>query len=205
MDSAICSSQGHKYYLVLLDDFTHFVWTIPLKFKSEVYQTFLHFRQYFQTQFELPIKAFQCDHGRKFNNSPFKLFCVQHGIIFRFSCPHTSSQNGKDERMIQTLNNISRTLLYHASIPPQYWVESLETTTYLVNLLPTKTLNNIPLTAILFHVTPSYDHIRIFGFLCFPNLTITTPHKLAPRSTPCVFLGYHSHHLGVSMSWPFHK
>lgn len=35
------SSQGHKYYLVLLDDFTYFAWIIPLKFKSEVYQKYI--------------------------------------------------------------------------------------------------------------------------------------------------------------------
>lgn len=70
-------------------------WTIPEKFKFEVCQNFLLFRQYVQTQLEGPIKAFQYDHGREFDNKPFKLFCVQHGIIFRFFCPHTSSQNEK--------------------------------------------------------------------------------------------------------------
>ena len=114
------------------------------------------FRQYVQIQFERPIKTFQCNHGREFYNSPYKLFCVQHGIFFAFlALIYTSSQNGKAKRMIKNLNNMSRTLLCHASIRPQYWVESLQTATYLVNLLPIKTLNNILLAEILFHITPS--------------------------------------------------
>lgn len=72
---------------------------------------------------------------------------------------------------------MSRTLLCHASVPPQYWVESIETATYLVNILPTKTLKNLLHAEILFRITSSYDHIRVFGYLCFPNLTAIAPHK----------------------------
>ncbi|RLN40513.1 hypothetical protein C2845_PM01G16250 [Panicum miliaceum] len=36
---------------------------------------------------------------------------------------------------------------------------------------------------------PDYSHLRVFRCLCFPNTTATTPHKLAPRSAPCVLLG----------------
>src|SRR6185312_13928653 len=43
---------------------------------------------------------------------------------------------------------------------------------------------------------PSYAHLRVFGCLCYPNMTATASHKLAPRSLPCVFLGYSAHHKG---------
>jgi hypothetical protein len=49
----------------------------------------------------------------------------------------------------------------------------------------------------LLHGTPpDYDQLRVFGCLCYPNLSATTSHKLAPRSTACVFLGYPSSHKG---------
>jgi histone deacetylase 1/2 len=44
--------------------------------------------------------------------------------------------------------------------------------------------------ALLFGVAPDYAHLRVFGCLCYPNIASTAPHKLAPRSVRCVFLGY---------------
>jgi hypothetical protein len=52
------------------------------------------------------------------------------------SCPYTSPQNGKAERMIRTTNDVMRTLLIQATLPPRFWVESLHTATYLLNCLP---------------------------------------------------------------------
>jgi hypothetical protein len=48
----------------------------------------------------------------------------------------------------------------------------------------------------LFDIHPSYNHLRVFGCACYPNLASTAPHKLAPRSTRCVFLGYSPDHKG---------
>ena len=48
----------------------------------------------------------------------------------------------------------------------------------------------------LFDTPPRYDHLRVFGCACYPTTTATTPHKLAPRSTLCVFLGYSPDHKG---------
>lgn len=43
---------------------------------------------------------------------------------------------------------------------------------------------------LLHNQMPFYDHIQTFGCLCYPNLSSTAPHKLAPRSSPCIFLGF---------------
>lgn len=66
--SPIYSSSGHKYYLVPIDDFTHYVWIVPLTYKSSAYEALLDFHAYVKTQFERPIKVFQSDHGRDFDN-----------------------------------------------------------------------------------------------------------------------------------------
>ncbi|KAI3714848.1 hypothetical protein L6452_21808 [Arctium lappa] len=117
-------------------------------------------------------------------------------MLFRFSCPHTSSQNGKAERKIRTINNMIRTLLSQASLPPSFWHHALETATYLLNILPKKTHKFLSPSTLLYNVLPTYTHLRVFGCLCYPTTPSTTINKLTNRSKPCVFLGYPSNHRG---------
>jgi hypothetical protein len=112
------------------------------------------------------------------------------------SCPYTSPQNGKAECIIRSVNNVIRTLLIKAFLPGRYWVEGLHTATYLLNRLPTTVIQAACPHLALFGSAPSYEHLRVFGYTCYPNTTATTPHKLSPHSTRCVFLGYSADHKG---------
>jgi hypothetical protein len=111
-------------------------------------------------------------------------------------CPYMSPQNGKVAHMIRTTNDVMRSLLFQASLPARYWAENLYAATYLLNLLPTKAISAPSPHFALFDTTPSYAHLRVFGCACYPNTSATAPHKLAPRSCRCVFLGYSSEHKG---------
>ena len=55
--SPVASILGFQYYLILLDDFTHFCWTFPLVRKSEVAAHITNFCNYVSTQFSIAIKA----------------------------------------------------------------------------------------------------------------------------------------------------
>uniref|UniRef100_A0A453GS21 Integrase catalytic domain-containing protein n=1 Tax=Aegilops tauschii subsp. strangulata TaxID=200361 RepID=A0A453GS21_AEGTS len=138
----------------------------------------------------------QCDNGGEFINTALRSFFSHHGISFRLSCPHTSPQNGKAERLLCTTNDIVRTLLVQANLPPQFWVEALHTATHLLNRRPSSAISSNTPFFLLTGRSPTYDHLHVFGCLCFPNLYATSQHKLAPRSTRCVFLGYPLEHKG---------
>ena len=98
--------------------------------------------------------------------------------------------------MIRMTNDVVRTLLIQAFLPPRFWAESLHTATYLLNRLPsTASLAPTPHHA-LFGTPPRYDHLRVFGCACYPNTPATASHKLASRSTRCVFLGNSPDHKG---------
>jgi hypothetical protein len=56
--SPVISNSGYKYYLVILDDHTHYVWTFPLRAKSEVLPTMICFHAYVRTQFSASIASF---------------------------------------------------------------------------------------------------------------------------------------------------
>lgn len=111
--SPVMSISGYSYYLVLLDDFTHFCWTFPIKRKSDEHQHLVDFISYARTQFALHVKCLPADNGTKFVNNATTTFLAAHGIRLPLSCPYTSPQNRKAERILRTLNNSVRTLLIH--------------------------------------------------------------------------------------------
>ncbi|GJT07828.1 ribonuclease H-like domain-containing protein [Tanacetum coccineum] len=188
----ILSLSGYKYYVLFLDHYSQFVWVYPLLHKSDVLSKFTIFRSYVHTQFKCEIQSFQCDHGGEFDNRNLHKLFADNEIQFRFSCPHTSQQNGKSERMVRTINNLIRTLLFQANQPLIFWVEALNMAVHLLNILPSTAINSeIPYTR-LFGTNPDYSLLRTFGCLCYPHLYPN--HKLEPRATPAILLGYASNH-----------
>jgi hypothetical protein len=55
--SPFVSVSGSKYYLVILDDFTHYLWTFPLKLKSNTFTTLYNFFAYVSNQFSRKVKT----------------------------------------------------------------------------------------------------------------------------------------------------
>ncbi|KAK1695384.1 hypothetical protein QYE76_012081 [Lolium multiflorum] len=182
----VASNSGYNYYLVILDDYSHFVWTFPLRRKSDVATTLTAFFAFIFTQFGRPIHALQTDNSKEFDNITIRSLLATHGAVFRLTCPYTSSQNGRAERMLRTLNNCVRTLLFHASMPPRFWPDALATATLLVNIRPCRVRWSYTPHQLLYGVPPAYDDLRIFGCRCYPNTAATAAHKLAPLSLPCV-------------------
>jgi hypothetical protein len=47
--SPIMSNSGFKFYLVILDDYSHYAWTFPLRHKSDVLPTLISFHAFVRT------------------------------------------------------------------------------------------------------------------------------------------------------------
>jgi hypothetical protein len=146
------------------------------------------------------LQAIKCDNGREFDNSVLHSFVQQHGITLRFSCPYTSQQNSKAERIICTLNNVTCTLLIQASMPPRYWVEALHTTILLHNRLPSKPSRNT------FHIVFFMAPIHPMLILEFWDVSVTqTPPPLRCTSLlralcPVCSLGIHPTIMAIDVS-----
>ncbi|KAJ0836346.1 putative RNA-directed DNA polymerase [Helianthus annuus] len=87
-------------------------------------------------------------------------------------------------------------MLFHARIPTTYWVEAFSTATYIINRLPSGVLDNKSSFEILFSTQPTYPNFRVFGCRVYPYLRDYAPNKLAPRSIPCIFMGYATQYKG---------
>jgi histone deacetylase 1/2 len=56
--SPIVSVSCYKYYLVILDDCSHYIWTFPLRLKSDTFSTLSHFLPMFARSLAPPSRAF---------------------------------------------------------------------------------------------------------------------------------------------------
>jgi hypothetical protein len=161
-----------------------------------VLNTFKHFKATVENQLSKHIKFLRTDCGGEYTSNAFTDFCSTHGITHQFSCPHTPQQNGTVERKHRHIIESALTLLSHASLPITQWSYAVTTAIHLINRLPTPKLSHKSPWEKLFHKLPDLTHLRTFGCLCFPYLRPYNHHKLQPRTTPCILLGYPAHTIG---------
>ena len=113
-------------------------------------------------------------------------FLATHGITHLTTPPHTSQHNGYSERQHRHIVEMGFTLLHQASIPLTFWPYAFATTVYLINRMPKVHLS----LEKLFHKVPNPSKLCVFDCLCFPWLRPYSSHKLDPKSSPFVFLGF---------------
>ena len=126
-------------------------------------------------------------------NSFFQTLGVSHQV----SCPHAHQQNGAAERKHRHIVEVGLALLAGASMPLKFWHEAFLTAVHIINMLPSRVINNETPMERLLHTKPDYTSLRVFGCACWPILRPYNNRKLMFRSKQCVFLGYSAKHKGV--------
>lgn len=155
--------------------------------KSEVKKVFIRFKATVEKHFNLSNTLYSDSGGEIIALSSF---LAAHGISHLTTPPHTPEHNGLSERRHLHIVETSLTLLSHASLPLQYWSHAFVTAVYLINCMPTSTLNFFSSYEKIFGASPNYSKLKILGCLCYLWLRPYTSHKLESRSKPCVFLKY---------------
>ena len=153
----------------------------------------MNFIAFIGTQFDSKVKIIRSDNGPEFLMHDFY---ASKGIIHQTSCVETLEQNGIVERKHQHLLNVTRALLFQASLPPSFWCYALPHATYLINCIPTPFLQNISPYEKLHGYPCDISNLRVFGCLCYTNTFKAHRQKLDPRAHPCIFIGFKSHTKG---------
>lgn len=186
--SPVYSIVGYKYYVIFVDYFTKYTWCYPLKQKYDVKDIFKRFKIIVEKHFDNSIKTFYFDNRGEF--IALRDFLSINDIAHLTTPPHTPEHNGLSERKHLHIVETGLALLSNASIPLQHWSYAFTTVVYLINKMPTPTLQNHSPYEKLFNSSPNYLKLKIFGCLCYPWLKLYTSHKLESNFKPCIFLGY---------------
>ncbi|XP_074336327.1 uncharacterized protein LOC141673476 [Apium graveolens] len=177
-------------FLTSVEDMSRATWVFLFADKSQVHDLLIQFIAYVSKQFSCSIKAFRSDNGSEFINTKLQTHLASLGIIHQKSCTYTPQQNGVVERKHKTMLNTARALRLQASLPISFWGDCILTATYLLNRTPIQKLQGKTPYHVLFSKAPLYDHLKVFGSLCYA--TNTQPHKdkFSNRAHKCIFLGY---------------
>ncbi|CAM8930983.1 unnamed protein product [Rhodiola kirilowii] len=181
---------GARYFLTLVDDFSRTTWTFLLKAKHEAADVILQYFRMVNNQFDRKIKFFRTDNGAEFFSNSVTQFLAQAWCIHQSSCVYTPQQNGIVERKHRHLLEVARALKFQAALPDIFWGECVLTATYVINRLPSGLLHGKTPYELLFNKAPSYDHMRVFGCLCYSTTVSAGRTKFEPRADACIFLGY---------------
>ena len=132
---AYISIDVSKYCLVIVDDYSRFIWLFFLQEKTQTQEILKKFLRRAQNEFGLRIKKIRSDNGTEFKNSQIEGFLEEEGIKHEFSSPYTPQQNGVVERKNRTLMDMARTMLEKYKTSDQFWVEAINTACYSINRL----------------------------------------------------------------------
>ena len=80
-----------------------------------------------------------------------------------------------------------RSMMSYSDLPVSFWGYVLETTAYILNLVPSKSVPKTP-TELWTGRKPSLRHVRVWG--CPAHVLKGKPDKLESRTDVCFFVGY---------------
>jgi transposase InsO family protein len=180
---------GRRFFLLLVDDASRFMWTMLLPTKAAAADAIKHIQAAAEMECGHKLRVLRTDNGGEFTSAEFAAYCADEGIKRHFSAPYTPQQNGVVERQNQTVVATARALLKQRGMPVDFWGEAVMTAVFLLNRSPTKSLEGKTPYEAWHGRTPAVAHLRTFDCLVYVK-ELSHVGKLDDRSTPGVFIGY---------------
>jgi transposase InsO family protein len=183
------TSGGRRYFLLLVDDVSRYMWAVILDTKGATANAIKHIQAVAENESGSKLRVLRTDNGDEFTSAEFASYCADEGIQRHFSLPYSPQQNGVAERRNQTVVAMARALLKQRGMPARFWGEAVMTAVYILNCSPTKTLNGMTPYVAWHGRKPAVGHLRVFGCLVYAK-ELNHVGKVDDRSTPGVFIGY---------------
>ena len=181
------SSYGAFYFMTIVDDYSRSVWIYLLANKKEVPRMLMSFFALVKRQFDKEVKIFRSVNGTEFLS--MKNYFSEQGIFFQTSCVGTPQQNGRVECKHRHILNVARALRFQGNLPIKFWGECILTAGYLINRTASDILNGKTPYEMLHGKPPLFNHLRVFGCLCYAHNQKGKRDKLVVEAKSVYLLG----------------
>ncbi|KAL4308598.1 hypothetical protein GQ457_01G024230 [Hibiscus cannabinus] len=133
------------------------------------------------------IKALRSDRGGEYLSQDFDELLKECGTVSQLTPPSTPQWNGVFERRNRTLLDMLRSMMSHTDLPTSFWGYALETTTFTLNRVPSKSVQKAP-HEMWTGKRPDMSFMKVWGCKAYVKHQMST--KLEPKSHKCTFVGY---------------
>jgi transposase InsO family protein len=153
----------NKYFFLLVDDHTRFMWIRFLKHKDQALSIFKEIKVSIEVEHNRKLKVFRSDRGGEFKSNEFMDYCKKIRIKRKMTTPYTPQQNRVVERRNQTIVAMARSMMKSMGVPVRFWGEVVSTAVYILNRTSTKSLTSMTPYEPWYKRKPNVQHFRVFG------------------------------------------
>ncbi|KAL4284909.1 hypothetical protein GQ457_16G020180 [Hibiscus cannabinus] len=178
---------GYQYFITFTDDFSRYGYIYLMRHKSKALEKFKEFKNEVHNQHGKSIKALRSDRGGEYLSQEFDELLKECGIVSHLTPLGTTQWNGVSERRNRTLLDMVRSMMSHTDLPTSFWGYALETTTFTLNRVPSKSVQKTP-HEMWTGKCPNMSFMKIWGCKAYVKHHMST--KLEPKSEKCTFVGY---------------
>ena len=181
---------GNRYFLLLIDDFSRYMWIALLDTKDAAPTAIKRIQVAAKRKSGRKLLALRTDRGGEFTSAEFKTYCAELEVGCQLTAPYTPQQNGVIEQRNQTMVGMARSMLKASELSGTFWGEAVNTAVYILSRTTMKGTGGKTPYELWNGSTPAVHHLRTFG--CVAHVKNTGPHmkKLDDRSRPMIFVGY---------------
>nr|GEW14235.1 hypothetical protein [Tanacetum cinerariifolium] len=185
----IASINGKRYVLVIMDDYSCYMWVHFLRSKDEAPELIIKFLKRITVLLQSPVIIIRTDNDTEFKNQVLKEYFDTVGIFHQMSSVQTPQQNGVVERQNQTLVEAARTMLIFSRAPLFLWAEAIATACFTQNRsIIHRRFNKTPYELINGR-KPNISFLHVFGALCYPKNDCEDIGKLGAKGDIGFFIG----------------
>ncbi|GJS28013.1 retrovirus-related pol polyprotein from transposon TNT 1-94 [Tanacetum coccineum] len=178
----VASVNGKKYILVIVDDYSRFIWLKCLRSKDEAPALIINFLKMIQVRLKETVRRIRTDNGTEFVNQTLREYYEKVGISHETSVARSPQQNGVVERRNRTLIEAARTMLIYAKAPLFLWAEAVATACYTQNRSMIRHRHGKTPYELLHDKPPDLSYLHVFGALCYPTNDCKNLGKLQPKA-----------------------
>jgi transposase InsO family protein len=157
------TSGGKRYFFLLVDDVSRYMWLVLLATKDEALAAFTAFQAWAEAEAGRKIGTLRTDRGGEFTARSFADHCTKQGMQRHLTAPYTPEQNGVVERRNQSVMGMARSMMNAMSMSSWFWGETVLTVVFILNRSPTQSVEGRTPYEVWHGKKPSVDYFHTFG------------------------------------------